>query len=111
MFKRESSWGLSRPNAKPREQGEKVVYYVDSKTTITDGQFALLSSGNCLMTENLPVNNAYRSTMLFFDDTALKTFFVKYSSIIEKISLKPDKTSKPFIVFEKDEFIRTFIAI
>ena len=53
------------------EQGEKVVYYANNKTTITDNQFAILSSGNCLMTEKLAVNNSYRSTMLFFDNSAI----------------------------------------
>lgn len=91
------------------EQGEKVVYYADNRTTITENQFAILSSGNCLMTEKLPVNNNYRSTMLFFDNTALIEFFLKYASIIDKISSKPDKIKKPFVVFEKDEFIRNYI--
>jgi len=92
------------------EQGEKIVYYANNKTTITDNHFAILSSGNCLMTEKLPVNNSYRSTMLFFGNTALTTFFVKYASIINKISPKPDNEKKPFLVFEKDEFIRNYIA-
>ncbi|WP_409015018.1 hypothetical protein [Dyadobacter sp. CY345] len=59
------------------EQGKKVVYYADNKTTITDDQFAVLSSGNCLITEKLPINNNYRSTMLFFNNTALKKLFCK----------------------------------
>lgn len=92
------------------EQGEKVVYYANYKTTITNNQFAILSSGNCLMTEKLPVNNSYRSTMLFFDNSAISKFFVKYASIIDKILSKPDKTKKPFLVFEKDEFIKTYIT-
>ncbi len=92
------------------EQGEKVVYYANNKTTITNNQFAILSSGNCLMTEKLPVNNSYRSIMLFFDNSALSKFFVKYDSIINKTSSKHDKKKKPFVVFEKDEFIKTYIA-
>lgn len=92
------------------EQGEKVVYYAENKTTITDNQFAILSSGNCLMTEKLPVNNTYRSTMLFFDKTALTSFFIKYASIIDKILSKPEKTNKPFVVFDKDEFIQNYIV-
>lgn len=91
------------------EQGEKVVYYADNKTIITNNQFAILSSGNCLMTEKLPVNNNYRSTMLFFDNTALKKFFLKYTSVINEIKPK-DKINKPFVVFEKDDFIRNFIT-
>lgn len=91
------------------EQGEKVVYYAGNKTTITDDQFAILSSGNCLMTEKLPVDNNYRSTMLFFDNTALTKFFVKYASIIGESSSKPVTTDKPVVVFQKDEFIRNYI--
>lgn len=92
------------------EQGEKVVYYADNKITITNNQFAILSSGNCLMTEKLPVNNNYRSIMLFFDNTALKNFFEKYASVINEISPNPNKIIKPFAVFEKDQFIRNFIT-
>lgn len=92
------------------EEGEKVVYYADHKTTITSNQFAILSSGNCLMTEKLPVNNTYRSTMLFFDDTALKNFFLKYAAVIQDIKPKENKINTPFVVFEKDAFIRNLIA-
>jgi len=37
------------------EQGEKAVHYAGSKTTITDDCFVILSPGNYLMTEKLPV--------------------------------------------------------
>src|SRR6478736_5762753 len=92
------------------EQGEKVVYYANSKTTVTNDQFAILSSGNCLMTEKLPVNNSYRSTMLFFDNKALTAFFVKYAAIIDRISQKTSTEGKPFVVLQKDEFITTYIS-
>lgn len=92
------------------EQGEKVVHYANKATTIKDTQLALLSSGNCLMTEKLPVNNNYRSTMFFFDNAVLTKFFIKYASIIDKISPQPNKSKEPFIVFEKDEVVRNYIA-
>lgn len=92
------------------EQGKKVVYYANDKTVISDDQFAILSSGNCLMTEKLPVNNTYRSTMLFFDNSSLSKFFVKYASLIEKIPSNPGSVKKPFAVFEKDEFIKAYLA-
>jgi len=91
------------------EQGEKIVHYADSKTTITSDHFAILSSGNCLITEKLPVNNDYRSFMLFFDNAALMNFFVKYTTIISEISPKPNRIKKPFLVFEKDAIIRNYI--
>jgi AraC family transcriptional regulator, exoenzyme S synthesis regulatory protein ExsA len=92
------------------EQGEKVVHYANRATVVKDTQFALLSAGNCLMTEKLPVNNSYRSTMLFFDTTELTKFFVKYASVINKAATKSVKNDKPFIVFEKDAFIRNYTA-
>jgi AraC-like DNA-binding protein len=92
------------------EQGEKVVHYANSATIIKDTQFALLSAGNCLMTEKLPVDNHYRSTMLFFDNTALTKFFVKYAAIIDKLASSADKYEKPFLVFGKDAFVRNYIA-
>ena len=91
------------------EEGEKVVYYANKKTFVTNDQFAILSSGNCLMTEKRPVNNNYQSTMLFFDNAALTTFFVKYASLIDQIASKPNRMEQPFIVLKKDAFIRNFI--
>lgn len=92
------------------EQGEKVVHYADSTTIISDTQIAILSSGNCLMTEKRPIDNNYRSTMLFFDNTELTKIFIKYASIIEEISLAPNQNEKPFMVFEQDEFIKNYIT-
>jgi AraC-like DNA-binding protein len=92
------------------EQGEKVVHYDKGKTIIRDNQFALLTSGNCLMTEKLSVNEVYKSTMWFFDNAVLTNFFVKYASVIDKIPSKPMAGEQPFLVFEKDEFIRNYIA-
>jgi AraC-like DNA-binding protein len=91
------------------EQGEKVVHYANSKTTITDNQFILLSSGNCLMSEKLSRNNSYRSTLLFFDNASLTQFFRKHAALIDKISPEPEKDKRPFLVFEKDDFIRNYI--
>ncbi len=92
------------------EQGEKVVHYANKATTIKDTQFAILSPGNCLMTEKHPVNNNYCSTMLFFDNAALTKFFIKYAAIIDESSSESNKIKEPFIVFEKDEFVRNYIS-
>ncbi|QQQ28927.1 AraC family transcriptional regulator [Chryseobacterium indoltheticum] len=92
------------------EQGEKVVFYSGSKITITDDHFVILSSGNCLMTEKLPVNSSYCSTMLSFDNEALMNFFIKYASFIKEKSRSPAKEIKPFLVLEKDDIIKNYIA-
>lgn len=92
------------------EQGEKVVHYANHKITITNSQFAILSSGNCLMTEKLPVDNEYRSTMLFFDNNALNSFFVKYAFMINEILPKMKIDAKPCVVLEKDIYISNLIC-
>lgn len=92
------------------EKGEKVVHYANKATTITNTQFAILSSNNCLMTEKLSVDNEYRSTLFFFNDLALSHFFIKYDHIIKSISAYSEKVEEPFLVFEKDEFIDHYIG-
>lgn len=91
------------------EQGEKAVHYAGSKTTITDDYFVILSSGNCLMTEKLPVKNSYCSTMLSFDDASIKNLFAKYASVITGTRRNSATEKKPFSVFKKDEFIKNYI--
>lgn len=92
------------------EEGEKIVQYAGVETTVTASQIVILSSGNCLMTEKLPVNNSYRSTLLFFDNTALGNFFKKYAVLIKNIPPEANNETQPFTVFEKDDFIRNYMA-
>ncbi len=92
------------------ESGEKKVYYANGSTTITSKQLVLLSSGNCLMTEKLSTDHYYRSTMFMFDNSVLAVFFIKYASVLDKLSIRVNKLKEPFIVLEKDEFIINYIA-
>ncbi|ASK29647.1 AraC family transcriptional regulator [Chryseobacterium sp. T16E-39] len=92
------------------EKGEKVVHYANKATTITDAQFAILSSNNCLMTEKLSVDNEYRSTLFFFSDEVLINFYAKYAKLIKAVSTRIEEFEMPLLVFEKDEFINYYIA-
>lgn len=92
------------------EKGEKVLHYANKATVVTDSHFAILSSNNCLMTEKLSDDKEYRSTLFFFSNEKLTDFFVKYDSPIKKIASKTEKPEEPFLVFEKDEFIRNYIS-
>lgn len=92
------------------EQGEKVVFYANDKTSIGIGSFAIICSGRYLMTEKLHSNGCYRSIMLFFDNSLFNQFFAKYALFIDGISRMRTRPETPFAVFEKDPFIHTFIA-
>ncbi|MEA5429293.1 helix-turn-helix domain-containing protein [Arcicella lustrica] len=91
------------------QTGKKVLSYAHKTTIINNEQIAILSSGNCLMTEKLSMENDYCSILFFFDDVALTNFFVKYTSLIERFKTATDKLKNPFIVLEKDDFIKNYI--
>jgi hypothetical protein len=92
------------------QTGQKVLHYTNKTTTVTNQQIAILSSGNCLMTEKLSTENTYCSTLFFFDNTALTNFSLEYTSLLEGISSKTRSLQEPFVVIEKDDFVKNFIA-
>jgi AraC-like DNA-binding protein len=92
------------------QTGEKVLHYANKTRNINDEQVAILSAGNCLMTEKLSNENNYSSILFFFDNVALTNFFVKYSSLINRIKSTTEHLKEPFIVIEKDDFIKNYIT-
>lgn len=92
------------------EQGEKVVYYGVERTSIGNDSFAILCSGKYLMTEKLPLNGSYQSTMLLFDNSLFNQFFAKYASLIDGLPRCGVKRNTPFAVFQKDPFVIAFIT-
>jgi len=92
------------------EQGEKVVYYGGERTSIGNDSFAILCSGKYLMTEKLPLNGSYQSTMLLFDNSLFNQFFAKYAAVIDGLPRCGVKRNTPFAVFQKDPFVIAFIT-
>ncbi|UPK69120.1 helix-turn-helix domain-containing protein [Chitinophaga filiformis] len=90
-------------------EGEKRVYYAEKHAVIDNSQFLLLSAGNCIMSEKqISDGGLYKSVMLSFEQNVLTGFFLKYPHVC------PDRTEsssagEPFIVFNKDGFLRNFI--
>ncbi|MDJ1495202.1 AraC family transcriptional regulator [Cytophagaceae bacterium DM2B3-1] len=91
-------------------EGQKVVSYSQKHARIDSSQFLLLSSGNCLMTEKLiSEQGGYSSTLLFFDNKVLTDFFLKYADLFTRSSGKKS-SDEPFVVFEKDDFLKNYIT-
>ncbi len=88
--------------------GEKVLHYSDKTARLNDGQFAVLTSGNCLMTEKFPAGSEYRSILFFFDGGAMSEFFLKYANLVDACNTGASGPTEPFAVFDKDEFIRNY---
>ncbi len=88
-------------------EGEKLVVYPAATTHIGPTRFLLLSTGHCVMSEKrVGATGAYRSTMLFFSDKALTTFFHKYPDLL---GTGPTPPKTPFLVFETDDFLVNFV--
>src|SRR5258708_17760700 len=89
--------------------GEKTVHYSGKTIRIDPGQFLLLAGGNCLMSEKLSTNGHYGSLLLFFDDTLLDDFFLKYGSMIRRMGARGHAVKEPVVCFEKDAVIRNYL--
>jgi len=91
-------------------EGSKTVSYFDKCEQVHSAKFALLSAGNCLMSEKRAAENGeYKSTMFLFDNTVLASFFLKYPHLLSA-NVKDANQDIPFIIFRKDDFINNFIT-
>ena len=89
--------------------GSKEVSYLQKKERIDNSQFLLLSSGNCLMSQKAASENGlYNSALLFFSNSVLVDFFLKYPTLITR-DTRIYRIEEPFISFQQDEFIRNFV--
>ncbi|MBE9462360.1 helix-turn-helix domain-containing protein [Dyadobacter subterraneus] len=87
--------------------GTKSVVYAENTTTISAGELLILSKGNCLTSEVRPENTAFTSILLYFSNTVLSEFLIKYKSVVPGDQAELSKT--PFLVFRQDSFIKNYI--
>ncbi|HWV70572.1 MAG TPA: AraC family transcriptional regulator [Pseudosphingobacterium sp.] len=89
-------------------EGQKSVQYAGTQVKINPNEFLLLSAGNCLMSEKIAApGGRYRSMLLFFDNKLLSDFFIRHSKV-PQVSASSNQED-PFLVFEKDAFLKNFI--
>lgn len=88
-------------------EGEKLVMSPTGTVRAAAGQFLLLPTGHCLMSEKRAgPTGAYRSTMLFFSGSSLREFFAKYPAL----AAGPAEAPAVVPVFEVDAFLEHFVA-
>ncbi|MBC7495190.1 MAG: helix-turn-helix transcriptional regulator, partial [Flavobacterium sp.] len=90
-------------------EGKKELFHNNQSQIISDSEFVLAKSGNCLMTETLSVNKKYASLLFFFDDAFIIDFQKKYFDIIKLKNVKSENII-PFSVIKYDKFIRDFVS-
>ena len=88
--------------------GEKTVHFAGAQVTLQPQQFILLAAGNCLMSEKLAAPAPeYHSLLLLFDHQLLADFCHRQAAWLGKPA--PPAASQPFLRFEQDAFLTTFV--
>lgn len=90
-------------------EGRKTVIYGGQTTTVNDNAILFLTAGSCLTTSVLSDNGNYQAFLLYYSDDALLDFFMKYDHLVKAQQPLPVPAAS-FITFEKDVFIRNYIA-
>lgn len=90
-------------------EGKKELFHNNYSQIISDSEFVLAKSGNCLMTETLSVNKKYASLLFFFDNKFIIDFQKKYVDLVAVNNLK-SVSKAPFFVLKYDKFIRNFVS-
>lgn len=85
-------------------EGTKEVFFDNSALAIDNTRFLIMTSGHCLMTENLSNIKNYRSVVMFFNNETLLKFIRK----TELNHTKPNEYRSVYS-FAYDGFIRHFV--
>lgn len=85
-------------------EGEKTMYVENETIHLTPYQILWLSAGRALFTERLGRNERIKSTMIFFDDTALQEALALGSAAHVK-----ENSVRPYCLFERDGYLHRFI--
>jgi len=86
-------------------KGTKEVHGDDKTVLISNQQFVLMKSGNCLMTEKVSATDKfYKSILLFFSDEVIIDFLER-----NDLYAIENKKHGSFTIFEYDDFIAHFV--
>lgn len=90
--------------------GEKTLHFAEKRVQIKADEFHFLSTGNCLVSMKLSESTPFKSILLFFDDSVLSNFYVKYQHRIHQLNSKQPSGSEPYLFFKKDPFVLNYIT-
>ncbi|MCC3156699.1 AraC family transcriptional regulator [Hymenobacter sp. 15J16-1T3B] len=92
------------------EAGEKRVYLPHQSLCCPAGSLLLLAAGRCLMSERRPATDAYRSTLLFFDDAHLQGFLSRYATRLPFRRAAGNGPRHPAFCFAGSAFLQHYFA-
>jgi AraC-like DNA-binding protein len=89
--------------------GEKTMHFAEKIVTIKKDEFHFLSTGNCLVSMKLSPEIQFKSILIFFEDSVLINFFLKYDHKVKAFKSDKKIISEPYVPLKKDAFVLNFI--
>ncbi|WP_130736212.1 AraC family transcriptional regulator [Flavobacterium sp. J27] len=89
-------------------EGSKELYYENDSQIVTNKDFVIAKSGNCLMSENLSEDKKYTSLLFFFSNNFVTHFKEKYQ-IENRVKQNNSEMESKFKIISYDTFISNFV--
>ena len=90
--------------------GEKIMRFANRTLHINNSEFHFISAGNCLASIKFSGRDIFRSILIFFENSVLTDFYLKYDGLIKEIRQAHKIKSEPYVSFKKNAFTRNFIT-
>jgi AraC family transcriptional regulator, exoenzyme S synthesis regulatory protein ExsA len=90
-------------------EGSKEIVMGDAIIKLDKTKFALVTAGKCFMSETISDEEKFATTLLFFDNTRLQTFFEIQKNKIDQTIRKNKLIQKEILLFKNDDFTRSYI--
>ena len=89
--------------------GEKTMHFAEKEIHVNSREFHFLSAGNCLVSMKLDPAIPFKSFIIFFDNSILNNFFIKYARQVTVARDKLKIVREHYVALKKDDFIIHFI--
>ena len=89
--------------------GQKTMCFAEKTVYANDKEIHFLSAGHCVASVDITTQAAFKSILIYFNDTELADFFHANADFIEKAKRGLRVGSSAYVAFEKDAFIHHYI--
>jgi AraC-like DNA-binding protein len=90
-------------------EGSKEIVMGDATMKLNQNEFVLITAGRCFMSEKTSNAGKFSTTLLFFDNNLLQTFFESHETEIKEIIKKNRLVQKEVLLFQNDDFTKSFV--
>jgi AraC family transcriptional regulator, exoenzyme S synthesis regulatory protein ExsA len=91
------------------KEGNKEIVMGDGTIKLNKSEFVLITAGKCFMSEKISDKGSYSTTLFFFDNDLLQSFFEIQKVQVQQRIKKNKLTQKEVLLFKNDDFTRSYI--